>query len=367
MPIVLRSQSATRARELIASGEFEINSPWSFSSEDGDKILGNNGTDWPTFANFHLGEETEVTGQNKARYKYTMGKGGKIYATALRAVRIRAEREGDKVIFNEAGRLLNLISANETKPAPAQVGGNILQFKNLGQVRQLARTSDETVGEMELFGVVGGSWYHDAEGITQENFNKTLKGFGPKVTTVNLMLNSPGGDVFQGRAIANMIKQSDKTFNINVIGEASSAASIIAMAGDAIHMSQGTLMLIHRCYTLAMGNSVEMAKISKELNVVDQEAVDIYAARSKMNKADILALMDENRYMTAQEAYDKGFCDSVDEVATGAKTKQARSNSIFALSEADRKKLHLPALPESHQPNRFKAQSIIDSMKKGLG
>ena len=104
---------AAHASTLITSGDYDTSSPWSFSAEDGDKLLGPSGDDWKNYASFHLGEDTGENLETKARYKYPFGKEGKVYDSGLRAIRSRAGQQGDTSIGDEAGRLRDMISKKE--------------------------------------------------------------------------------------------------------------------------------------------------------------------------------------------------------------------------------------------------------------
>lgn len=214
-----------------------------------------------------------------------------------------------------------------------------------------------TTAEIDFFGVVGGGFWDDS-GITKEQFAAELKKLSSSVKTVTMTMSSPGGDVFDGRAIANMIKQHRAKFEINVIAEALSIASIIAMAGDSIHMAEGSIMLVHRCYTIARGNSVEMKKLAAELDLIDSEMTATYARRTGMKPAAITALMDENRYMNAEECKTLGFCDTID----AGTTAQFKGLKIAAM-DIDRAAFGLPPLPVGLRPRRTAALLAIGHMK----
>lgn len=219
-----------------------------------------------------------------------------------------------------------------------------------------SRSAGDTA-EIDFFGVVGGDFW-DGSGVTQEQFAAELRKIG-SAKRVTMRISSPGGDVFHGRAIANMIRQHSATFEANVISEASSAASIIAMAADTVHMAEGAVMLIHRCYTLALGNAVEMRKLANELETIDNEAIGTYARKTGMKPAAIVALMDENRYMAADEAKRLGFADTIEATPS---PKQLGGFPIAAM-DIDRSKLRLPPLPEALRPRRTAALAAIGRMK----
>ncbi len=189
---------------------------------------------------------------------------------------------------------------------------NILSFnqtKSKSTLRLNAKSGSDTA-QMDMFGVVGSDWWGDG-GITRDSFAKELKVIPQSVKRIDMRMSSPGGDVFEGRAIANLMSDHRCAFDINVIAECCSIATIIAMAGDSIHMSDGSVFLVHRCFTMAVGNSQELAKLSKDLELIDETMVQTYKKKTKMSEKDIINLMDQNRYMDANEAKKLGFVDSI--------------------------------------------------------
>lgn len=270
------------------------------------------------------------------------------------SVCLSGEGEIDEGAMAKVRRMLgkNIINpklnTNNITPFPSSKSKSILKLR--------AKNNSDTI-QMDLFGVVGGDWWGDG-GITKETFAKSLKDIPQSVKKVDLRMSSPGGDVFEGRAIANMITDHRCIFDVNIIAEASSIASIIAMAGDTIHMGEGAVMLVHRCYTFAMGNSQELTKLARDLELIDQTMVQTYKNKTNMKESDILSLMDENRYMDAKEAKKLGFVDTISEDNT-----TTSSLLKIAALDIDRARFHLPPLPNNAQPRRQAALAALSRMK----
>jgi ATP-dependent Clp protease protease subunit len=208
----------------------------------------------------------------------------------------------------------------------------------------LARAS---VGEITLYGVVGDMY----DGITSKQFTEDLRKLAD-VKTINVHINSPGGFVHEGRAIFNRLKAHPAHKVVHVDGEASSIASLIAMAGDEIRMGEGALMLIHKAWMLTIGNEDDHAETIKALRTVDSTLIETYVARTGQKREAIVALMKENRYMDAAEAVELGFAD----VAEGGR-------KIAALA-IDRQSFRLPPVPQAtDRPNRAAALAAIEQMK----
>ena len=126
---VLKAQSVnragvTKANALIASGAVNTSASWSFSAEDGNKLLGSN-KDWGKYASFHLGVNTSAADKTKARWSFPFGKGGKVYRSALVAIRQRAGQQKDTAIFNAAGTLLKKLDKKTGKKAKSELHENL--------------------------------------------------------------------------------------------------------------------------------------------------------------------------------------------------------------------------------------------------
>lgn len=240
--------------------------------------------------------------------------------------------------------------------------GVVLPFKKPEgkSVLRVQALSNDTA-EMDLFGIVGGDFWGDG-GITKEQFAAELKKLPATCKRVEMRLSSPGGDVFDGRAIANMMTDHRCAFDVNIVAEASSIASIIALAGDTIRMGEGAVMLVHRCFTIAIGNSVDMRALADNLQTIDDTLIATYAKKTGMKPADIVSLMDENRYMSAEEALQKGFVDEIAQTSARA----LEPLRIAALADVDRARLSLPPLPLANQPRHVAALTAIGRMKAAI-
>src|SRR5262249_14486007 len=159
--------------------------------------------------------------------------------------------------------------------------------------------------ELHLYDLVGES------GISAQKFAADLKALGP-VKNIDLRINSDGGDVFDGRAIYTKLVQHPARITARSDWSAASIASLIAMQADEIGMADGSFMMIHNAWGVAIADSAEMRRMSDLLDSVSETLVGTYAARSKQSRADVQKWMDEETWMTAQEAVDRGFADVVD-------------------------------------------------------
>ena len=209
---------------------------------------------------------------------------------------------------------------NERK-SPRAEGGN-LTVKALG--------ADTT--ELMLYDEIG-YW-----GVTAKQFNGALSA----VTTpkISLRINSPGGDVFDGYAMFNALKSHSAEAAVTIDGLAASAASVVALGGDTVAMADPSMMMIHRAWTVAMGNAGDMRATADVLAKVDGQIADVYSQKTGKSSKAMLELMDAETWLTAQEAADLGLVDQViappadddaDDAAASAHAARMRGARLVAL------------------------------------
>lgn len=143
---------------------------------------------------------------------------------------------------------------------------------------------------------------------------------------LNIRINSPGGDVFEGRAIMEAIKRFDGKTVAHIDSLAASAATSIALAADEVVMSDGALFMIHNASGLVWGDKTAMRDTANLLEKVEGSIVNDYTTKTGKDAETIVSMMDAETWMTAQEALDNGFVDSI--VKTG-KAKNAWNLSAF--------------------------------------
>lgn len=115
----MNSAGSRNAAARIAAGDVS-NGSWSFSAEDGNRMLGSSGNDWAEYSRWHLGRNTDQPADTKAGYSYPIGKGGQVYLAALRAIASRASAEGDSAISDRASALLQSAQKSiKQMPEPA--------------------------------------------------------------------------------------------------------------------------------------------------------------------------------------------------------------------------------------------------------
>lgn len=109
----LSSTGEAQGMARIAAGDVDKTSDWSFSAEDGNKLLGSGGDDWTAYGKWFLGTEADADPKTKAHYKYPFGKGGKVFRSGLIAIRSRAAQNSETAIFDAAGRMIDKIDGSK--------------------------------------------------------------------------------------------------------------------------------------------------------------------------------------------------------------------------------------------------------------
>ncbi|MBN3852806.1 Clp protease ClpP [Paraburkholderia sp. Ac-20340] len=167
---------------------------------------------------------------------------------------------------------------------------------------QAAATDDPAT--ISMYGEIGDSY--DGNGWTAARVSGILRTVGAnQPLTVNL--NSPGGDFFEGVAILNLLTAHKGAVTVNVMGIAASAASVIAMAGDEINMGEGSFLMIHNAWSVAIGNRHDMQAAAQTLEPFDNAMASLYADRAGITTAQAAAMMDKETWLGAEAAVAKGF------------------------------------------------------------
>lgn len=207
-------------------------------------------------------------------------------------------------------------------------------------------------------------------GVTAADFRDAMEG----ITTdrIDMHINSPGGDVFDGIAILNLLRAHPASVNVTVDGLAASAASFIAMAGDTVTMMPNSEMMIHDASGLCMGNATDMAEMAALLDRISNNIASVYASRGGKSAADWRTTMQSEQWYDADEAVAAGLADKVMELpAKKTPTADAAWNlSFYAYQGRDTAPPPPPApvprpTPQASAPVfLFDPQQFRDAMKE---
>jgi ATP-dependent protease ClpP protease subunit len=193
------------------------------------------------------------------------------------------------------------------------------------------RAKANNEAEVFLYEDIGQGWFG---GVSAKQFADDLKAVG-KVNTIHVRINSYGGDVFDGLAIYRQLIDNSAKVVAHIDGVAASIASIIAMAGEEIYISEAGQLMIHNAWGVVMGSSDDMRRMADQLDATSGALADVYVARTKNDIAKVKLWMAEETWFIGKEAVDAGFADTV-----------AENMRIAAHADASKHRFrHMPDIP----------------------
>ena len=172
-------------------------------------------------------------------------------------------------------------------------------------------TQNDTSADLYIFGdICAWAWQDVGEqsGVTIVNQLKELD-----VDTINVHINSYGGDVAEGLAIYNVLREHKAQIVTICDGFACSAASVVFMAGDRRVMQPASLLMIHNAWTVAMGNAAQLRKTADDIETITQASVEAYKKVATISEEEIKALMDAETWILPKDAVDYGFATDIDD------------------------------------------------------
>lgn len=177
----------------------------------------------------------------------------------------------------------------------------------------------DEAAEILIYDLIG--WpFNDASTLVRE-----LSGMTQREITVRI--NSPGGDVFDAVAIFNALQSHKAKIITRIEALAASAASFIALAGKEVHAYKNAFFMIHNPWTMAAGDDDDLHEIANLVGKIKTNMIDMYADNSNVGKKEIKDMMKAETWLTAKQAQEKGFIDSI---VDGRSVKAAFDLSMFA-------------------------------------
>lgn len=250
----------------------------------------------------------------------------------------------------------NLPAAPMGRPS-ASVRSEILPraFERWNPGLRAAVAEEEQDRSISIYDAIGYD-YWTGEGVTARRVASALRTLGAGPVTVNV--NSPGGDMFEGLAIYNLLREHKGDVTVKVLGVAASAASIIAMAGDTVQIARAAFFMVHNSWVIAAGNRNDLRETADWLEPFDAAMADIYVARTGADTKAITKLMDAESWIGGSAAIEQGFADELlpsDQVGQGdAKTQAHAARRLEAALRAS-------GIPKSE------AMRLISEFKSSAG
>lgn len=158
------------------------------------------------------------------------------------------------------------------------------------------------MADLMLYGEIG-AW-----GISANQFARDLKALGD-VTQINLHVHSPGGDVFEGMAMYNLLRNHPARVEGDVVGLAASMGSVVLMAADVVRIPENAMIMVHKPWGIQGGDAEEMRRYADLLDKVEDSLVAAYTQKTGKTADEIKALLAAETWMTGAEAVELGFAD----------------------------------------------------------
>lgn len=207
---------------------------------------------------------------------------------------------------------------------------------------------ENTSDTITIYGIIGEDWY--GEGVTLKRIDAALRAIGDK--EVDVYINSPGGDMFEGIAIYNRLREHSQKVTTKVLGLAASAASIIYLAGEQRQVASSAFLMIHNCWTVAAGNRHAFRSNADVMEEFDAAMADLYAETSGQPEADMAELMDDETFIRGKRAVELGLATGLltaDEVVERDDEDSKTANALKAMDMA----LAKAGMPRSERRELF--------------
>ncbi|MGW7232861.1 head maturation protease, ClpP-related [Pseudomonas fulva] len=207
---------------------------------------------------------------------------------------------------------------------------------------------ENTSETITIYGVIGEDWY--GEGVTVKRIDAALRAIGDREVTV--YINSPGGDMFEGIAIYNRLREHKQKVTTKVLGMAASAASVIYLAGSERQVASSAFLMIHNCWTFLSGNRHYLRDVSDDMEEFDAAMADLYAETSGQPVEDMAELMDDETFIRGKRAVELGLATGLlaaTEVTERETEETGQANALKAMDAA----LAKAGMPRSERRELF--------------
>jgi ATP-dependent Clp endopeptidase proteolytic subunit ClpP len=203
---------------------------------------------------------------------------------------------------------------------------------------RIVNKKNDDVAYIQIYDRIGYDPWWD-EGVSAAEFVKELREI--KASTIDLHINSPGGEVYEGIAIYNALRDHSARIIATVDAVAASAASFVAMAGDEVVMNRHSEMMVHEPWVLCIGTAADMRETADRLDKFCENTAAIYAARAGGTVESWRQAMAEETWYSAEEAVEAGLADRV--VEDEARETQEAKNRFDLRVFAHAGRAHAPA------------------------
>lgn len=214
---------------------------------------------------------------------------------------------------------------------------------------------ENTSETITVYGVIGEDWY--GEGVTLKRVDAALRAIGERDVTV--YINSPGGDMFEGIAIYNRLREHSHKVTTKVLGMAASAASVIYLAGSERQVASSAFLMIHNCWTFLAGNRHYLRDVADDMEEFDAAMADLYAETSGQSTKEMAELMDDETYIRGKRAIELGLATSL------LSANEITERETEEVSQASALKAMDVALAKTGMP-RSERRELFANFKSGM-
>ena len=166
-------------------------------------------------------------------------------------------------------------------------------------------------------------------GVSAASFAQDLKSCGNNLKQINLHIHSPGGDVFDGIAIYNLLKNHPANVTVYIDGLAASMASVIAMAGNEVIMPENAMMMIHKPWGIQGGDAEDMRKYADLLDKVENTLIPAYATKTGKTPEELAEMLSAETWLNGKECVEQGFADKLAEPLVAMASIKSRKLEDF--------------------------------------
>ena len=236
--------------------------------------------------------------------------------------------------------------------------------------RIAAAADDPTVVDIHIIDFIG-DWIDDywGFGVTAKAFVDQISKLAETVRTIRVHINSPGGDIFAAVNIANVLRDQQVSKGRAVItivdGLAASSASIVMMAGSPVRIADNAMVMVHNPWTIGIGNAAEMRKLADDLDQVRKTIVATYKWQSKLSDDELIALMDAQTWMDADEAIANGFATEKIEGLKAAASLDPRAVAKLTIPDKYRARVTALLKPPPEPPTTAAAEDVLRVCRDG--
>lgn len=214
--------------------------------------------------------------------------------------------------------------------------------------------------DIYIFGDIT-SWEWFESDVSSYTLSKEIQELGDDIEIINVHINSYGGEVAEGLAIYNMLRNHKAKIRTYCDGFACSIASVIFMAGDERIMNAASLLMVHNAWMWTAGNANQLRKDADDLDKITQASIEAYKSRANISEEKIKELLGNETWILPSEALEYGFATSIVGEATSEKAAASARKALFNLvkninqnqSKQKSEPEPVPEPPKENKPRKF--------------